>query len=43
MAVRESTAMLAIMVAPVAGVEVNLQFIVTVIIVVVLSSFGVAV
>ncbi len=34
--------MLAIMVAPVAGVEVNLQFIVTVIIVVVLSSFGVA-
>ncbi|WP_214518177.1 L-cystine transporter [Staphylococcus pseudintermedius] len=35
-------AMLAIMVAPVADVEVNLQFIVTVIIVVVLSSFGVA-
>lgn len=35
-------AMLAIMVAPVAGVEVNFQFIVTVIFVVVLSSFGVA-
>ncbi|WP_281197517.1 L-cystine transporter [Staphylococcus felis] len=35
-------AMLAIMVAPVAGVEINLQFILTLIVVVVLSSFGVA-
>ncbi|OIJ31673.1 L-cystine transporter [Staphylococcus sp. LCT-H4] len=35
-------AMLAVMVAPAAGVEVNLQFILTVISVVVISSFGVA-
>ncbi|MDQ7192704.1 L-cystine transporter [Staphylococcus felis] len=35
-------AMLAIMVAPVTGVEINLQFILTLIVVVVLSSFGVA-
>ncbi|MEB8127869.1 L-cystine transporter [Staphylococcus succinus] len=35
-------AMLAVMVAPAAGVEVNLQFILTVIGVVVISSFGVA-
>lgn len=35
-------AMLAIMVAPVAGVEVDWQFILTLIVVVVLSSFGVA-
>lgn len=35
-------AMLAIMVAPVAGVEINLQFILTLIVIVVLSSFGVA-
>lgn len=35
-------AMLAIMVAPVAGVEVDLQFIATLILVVIISSFGVA-
>lgn len=35
-------AMLAVMVAPVANVEVNLQFIVTLIAVVIISSFGVA-
>ncbi|UXR78305.1 MULTISPECIES: L-cystine transporter [unclassified Staphylococcus] len=35
-------AMLAIMVAPVAGVEIDLQFIATLIIVVIISSFGVA-
>ncbi|HDF0861248.1 TPA: L-cystine transporter [Staphylococcus aureus] len=35
-------AMLAIMVAPVANVEINLQFIVTLIAVVIISSFGVA-
>ncbi|MBI5975044.1 L-cystine transporter [Staphylococcus canis] len=35
-------AMLAIMVAPIAGVDINLQFIATLVIVVVLSSFGVA-
>lgn len=35
-------AMLAVMVAPVAGVELNWQFILTLIVVVVLSSFGVA-
>lgn len=35
-------AMLAIMVAPVANVEIDLQFIVTLIIVVIISSFGVA-
>ncbi|QLK86898.1 L-cystine transporter [Staphylococcus sp. 17KM0847] len=35
-------AMLAIMVAPVAGVDIDLQFIATLVIVVVLSSFGVA-
>ncbi|PTK42057.1 L-cystine transporter, partial [Staphylococcus nepalensis] len=35
-------AMLAVMVAPVADVEVNLQFIVTLIAVVIISSFGVA-
>lgn len=35
-------AMLAIMVAPVAGVEVDLQFIATLVLVVIISSFGVA-
>lgn len=35
-------AMLAIMVAPVANVEIDLQFIVTLIVVVIISSFGVA-
>ncbi|MEZ1986378.1 cation:dicarboxylase symporter family transporter, partial [Staphylococcus aureus] len=35
-------AMLAIMVAPVANVEIDLQFIVTLIAVVIISSFGVA-
>ncbi|WP_373319368.1 L-cystine transporter [Staphylococcus americanisciuri] len=35
-------AMLAVMVAPVAGVEINLQFIATLILVVIISSFGVA-
>ena len=34
--------MLAIMVAPVANVEIDLQFIVTLIAVVIISSFGVA-
>ena len=34
--------MLAIMVAPVAGVEVNLQFILTLIVVTVISSLGIA-